>query len=111
VFLLLLGVIITIFTPQLAFFKWSAGLAIQAMVAYVLLGLVFMTLSEEWLMATSLFCAIVLALFLKLNTSTQTNQIEEIYGPKLGVGIFDLQEGVTIDRVISQLNILNPQIS
>jgi len=110
IFLMLLGVVITVYTPQFAFFKWGAGLAIQAMVAYVLIGLVFMSLREEWLMVTSLFCAAILALFLKFNTSSQANQIPEAYGPKLGVGIFELAEGVTIDRVISQLNLLKPEI-
>lgn len=67
VWLLILGVMLIISTPDISFFKWTANFAIQTTILYILAGLFFLIVSSERLMLMAFFCAGCLSLFLKGN--------------------------------------------
>lgn len=69
--LIVIGVLVCVFPPDFFVFKISAKFAVQIMLSYLGLGLVFLTLKSYRLMFTSFACCAGLCLFLKYTTNSE----------------------------------------
>ncbi len=68
---ILLGVIITVFTPNLPFIQRSAELANQTMIAYLAFGIFFLMIDQTRLMIVTMISAAIFAFFLKESTNSR----------------------------------------
>ncbi len=68
--LIVIGMLICIFAPNYYLFKMGTRFAIQIMLGYLLLGLVFLLMKQSKLMFTSFACCAGLCMFLKYSSNT-----------------------------------------
>lgn len=68
-FLVPLGAVLVLFTPNLLLFKWGANYAVHIMFAYLGMGLLFLMIRQPRLMFISLACCAGLCLHLKNSSS------------------------------------------
>jgi len=64
-FLIPLGAVLVVFTPNFLLFKWGANYAVHIMFAYLGLGMLFLLLRQSRLMFISLACCAGLCLYLR----------------------------------------------
>ena len=69
--LILLGAFLCVFTPNYFVFKMGARFAVQIMLGYLMLGIVFLLSRQQKLMFTSFACCAGLCLFLKYASDGQ----------------------------------------
>lgn len=70
-FLIMSGVLITIFTPDVPFFGKISDYANQIMIFYLLVSMFFLTINQKRLMIFSIVCTGLLAFFLKETTNAR----------------------------------------
>lgn len=70
-FLIMSGVLITIFTPDVPFFGKISDYANQIMIFYLLVSMFFLTINQKRLMVFSMLCTGLLAFFLKETTNAR----------------------------------------
>ena len=68
--LIVVGMLICVFTPNYYLFKMGTRFAIQIMLGYLLLGILFLLIKQPRLMFTSFACCAGLCLFLKYSSNT-----------------------------------------
>ena len=104
IFLILVsGVVFTIFTPQQPFFIWSSSMAVQALIVYVLLGLIFLVFKQEKLLFTSFICAGVLALFLKGNFNSNLKLAPKTDAASFNVTHYNLSSLTTVNQLFNSI--------
>ena len=69
--LIIFGALICIFTPSYFLFKIGATFAVQIMIGYLLMGLIFLMLRQPKLMFTSFACCAGLCIFLKFSSNAE----------------------------------------
>lgn len=67
--LIVLGAIICIFTPNYFLFKMGSQFAVQIMIGYLLLAMIFLVFQQSRLMFTSFACCAGLCIFLKYSSN------------------------------------------
>jgi endonuclease/exonuclease/phosphatase (EEP) superfamily protein YafD len=103
-----IGPIVTIFPPDLDFFRQQSNFANQIMLAYFIWGFFFLILRRDGLMTFSFLCCAVIALFLKIKTGDPNEYTLENGGPKLRVAHLNvsyIEEGVQkLNTVLDKFN-------
>ncbi|MCO6461473.1 MAG: endonuclease/exonuclease/phosphatase family protein [Saprospiraceae bacterium] len=89
-FFLLLGVIITIFTPNLPYLSRGADYANQNMIVYLALGMFFLVFNQKRLMVVSLICTGIFAFFLKETTDARIRYSVTNFEEKASVALINL---------------------
>lgn len=79
-FLLVLGALFFIFTPNQLYFKWISNFAVQAMLAYLVFGLLCFAKDQTQLMFVNFACCAALCVFLNKTVENAFTQI----APKVG---------------------------
>ena len=89
-FFLLLGVTITIFTPNISIFKTGAELANQSMLAYLGLSLFFLIFNQKRLMIVAMICTCIFAFYLKETTDARIRYSSPNQEEKLRISLINL---------------------
>ena len=89
-FFLLLGVMITIFTPNLPFLAGGADLANQTMICYLCLSLFFMIFGLKRLMIISMISTAIFAFFLKETTNARIKYAIPNLSEKISISLINL---------------------
>lgn len=87
---LVLGVLMVIFTPDIQTFKWAAQYAIQFLFGYLALGLFFFSIDRPKLMFTSLLCCATLALYLQKTTNDSLRFAKDTLESNIKVAHFNV---------------------
>lgn len=104
------GVLIIILTPDISFFKWTAGFAIQTTILYVIAGLFFLIVSQTRLLFLSFFCAACLSLFLKLNFNPNLKLPAKSNGEKISFALINLVDPESLTNNIFTILKYKPDV-
>ena len=88
--LIIIGTLICVFTPNYFLFKMGAQFAVQIMLGYLFLGLVFLVFKQPKLMFTSFACCAGLCLFLKYSTDGKIAHAERTGGTVINIAHFNV---------------------
>jgi len=89
-FFLLLGVMITVFAPNLPLLEQSADLANQTMIVYLALSIFFLVIGQQRLMIIGMICTGLFAFFLKETTNARIKYAPLNLEEKLKVALINL---------------------
>ena len=87
---ILLGVIITVFTPNLPFIQRSADLANQSMMIYLAFGMFFLIVDQTRLMIVTMISAAIFAFFLKESTNSRIKYATVNSSEKFKISLINL---------------------
>ena len=87
---ILLGVIITVFTPNLPFIQRSADLANQSMMIYLAFGMFFLIVDQTRLMIITMISAAIFAFFLKESTNSRIKYAAVNSSEKFKISLINL---------------------
>lgn len=101
--LIILGVLVCVFTPDFFIFKKGAKFAVQIMLSYLALGLVFLMFKSYRLMFTSFACCAVLCLFLKYTTNSELALAQPTNEETISVAHFNASATVDYQLIIDEI--------
>lgn len=90
--LLVVGMVISIFTPNFFIFTWWSKFIMQIAVGYWAIGLGFLFLKQQRLTMVSFACCVVLCLYLKGTTNSRLDPVKVTNEPKFSIAHFNLSE-------------------
>jgi endonuclease/exonuclease/phosphatase (EEP) superfamily protein YafD len=88
--LLIAGVLVCVFTPDLFLFKRSANFTVQIMLGYLVLGMLMFFSNRRELMFTSLACCAALCIYLKSASNQNLKLPAQSEGPQLTCALINL---------------------
>jgi endonuclease/exonuclease/phosphatase (EEP) superfamily protein YafD len=87
---LIAGVFVCVFTPDLFWFKRGANFTVQIMLGYFLLGMLLFVFNQKHLMYTSLACCAALCIYLKSASNENLRLPARSEGPQLACALINL---------------------
>ena len=109
--ILILGTILSIFTPDVALFKRSEDFTVYIMLGFLAAGLLFLILNQSKLVLISFCCTAILCLHLKRASNPLLRFPEVTAGPKLSIAHINVsasQEGY--QSIINQVNQIDADV-
>ncbi len=104
-------VLICVFTPEIIFFKRIANYTFHIMFGLLLLGLIFLALSQKKLVLACFFASGLLSFFLKNSSHYQLQLATDTGLPGISVAIINLADIITSsDSVVLYIQKLHPDV-
>lgn len=101
--LIILGALVCIFPPEFFIFKMSAQFAVQIMLSYLAIGLLFLIVGHRKLMFTSFACCAGLCLFLKYVTNSELVRAQPTTEETFNVAHFNVSATDDYEFMIAEI--------
>ncbi len=101
--LIILGALVCVFPPDFFIFKMSARFAVQIMLSYLALGLIFLSFKSYKLMFTSFACCAGLCLFLKYTTNSDLALAAPSNEEAISIAHFNVSASDDYDFIIDEI--------